>query len=71
MTTHEAILKALNTRWMQGYQAQAYILRYKIHISESSTTRRIRELRQKGHPITKRYSKDRNGRAVYEYAICE
>lgn len=64
MTVYRAMSTA---RWRAGYEVQARIIDSTgIYTSESSVTRRIREIREKGVPVEMRR---RPNSTAYEYRI--
>ncbi len=75
MTVHQAVLKALNTRWMCGFEIVKFVKQETgTLISESAATARVRDLRKQqfgAHPVTCRYVGEIKGRRRWEYGIAE
>lgn len=64
MTVYRAMSTA---RWRTGYEVQARIIDGSgIYTSESSVTRRIREIREKGVPVEMRR---RHNSTAFEYRL--
>lgn len=70
LTTNQAILKAVQTKWVSESEICLFVRKYGIWISGSSATRRLREIRSSGVPITGRWFKNKRGRQ-YKYGIAE
>jgi hypothetical protein len=70
LTTHQAIVRVLSRQWMAGYRVQIALKGYGFFLSESSVTRRIRELKAAHYLVEKRLAKQRNRASrLYEYRI--
>lgn len=73
MTVHAAVFKALNTRWMTGYELVRFVKQQTgILYSESAITARCRDLRKPqygGHEVVCRHFMRTKGKSVYEYGI--